>query len=117
MQKTYKSLYGQMAYTLLSGLQLLFIPNMLLSIFGFEQTTEIWIRILGMLVLVISILYFGLATNGNDYLARLTIIERLIFCGGLIMFVLLGLAKTPLLLFAVFEIGLALWTWWELKAK
>jgi hypothetical protein len=117
MQKIYKSLYGQMAYTLFSGLQLLFVPNMLLSIFGFEPTSEIWIRILGMLVLVLTILYYGLAKYGNDTMAWLTVIERIIFCGGLIMFVLLGMAQKPLLLFAVFEIGLALWTWWELKAK
>ncbi|GAB3639615.1 hypothetical protein [Spirosoma arcticum] len=51
MQKIYKSMYGQMVYVLISGLSLLFISNVLLTLFGFPPTNEPWIRVMGMLVL------------------------------------------------------------------
>ena len=50
MQKPYVSLYGQMAYVLTAGPLLLLIPNVLLGVFGFAPTSEIWIRVMGMLV-------------------------------------------------------------------
>ena len=115
MQKTYKSMYGQMIYVLLAGAQLLFIPNVLLGIVGMEPTTEIWIRLMGMLVLVLSIYYYYMAKYGNDKVVWATVLGRLIFCGGLVVFVLLGLAKPALIGFAIVETGLALWTWRELK--
>ncbi len=115
MQKTYKSMYGQMIYVLLAGAQLLFIPNVLLGIVGMESTTEIWIRLMGMLVLVLSIYYYYMAKYGNDKVVWATVLGRLIFCGGLVVFVLLGLAKPALIGFAIVETGLALWTWRELK--
>ena len=115
MQKTYKSMYGQMIYVLLAGAQLLFIPNVLLGIVGMEPTTEIWIRLMGMLVLVLSIYYYYMAKYGNDKVVWATVLGRLIFCGGLVVFVLLGLAKPALIGFAILETGLALWTWRELK--
>lgn len=116
MQKTYTSMYGQMIYVLLSGLSLLFIPNVLLGLFGFEPTHEIWIRVLGLLVLVLTIYYYHMARYGNDPVVRATVLGRLLFCGGLVGFVVLGLAKPALLGFAAAETGLALWTWWELRA-
>ncbi|MBC7891381.1 MAG: hypothetical protein H7Y12_04135 [Sphingobacteriaceae bacterium] len=115
MQKTYNSLYGQMVYVLLSGLSLLLIPNPLLQFLGFEPTHELWIRVLGMLVLVLTIYYNALARYGNDRVALATVQGRLVFCGGLVVFVLLGWAKPALIGFALAETGLALWTWWEVR--
>jgi hypothetical protein len=36
-------------YLFLMGLGMMLIPNLLLSLFGFAETTEIWIRMLGLL--------------------------------------------------------------------
>lgn len=115
MQKTYNSLYGQIAYMLLSGLSLLLIPNTLLPLVGFEPTQEIWIRVLGWLVLILTIYYYAITQHGNDHLARATVQGRLVFCAGLVVFVLVGWAKPTLIGFALAETGLALWTWWELR--
>ena len=55
MQKNYyKSILGQFAYVIVSGISLIFFPNFLLGLFGIEATNEIWIRVLGMLVLALS---------------------------------------------------------------
>ncbi len=118
MQKAiYPSLLGQMAYVIGAGLALIFFPNVLLGIFGLPEANEIWIRIMGLLVLTLSIYYYFMAYSGNDIVTMATVYGRLFFCTGLIIFVILGMAETPLIGFAFFEIGLAMWTWRELKGK
>jgi len=115
MKPPYLSMYGQMAYVIVTGLSLLFVPNLLLGIFGLEPTQEIWIRIMGMLVLVLSFYYYFMAKYGNDKVVRATVLGRLCFCAGLVVFVLLGLAKPALIGFAVVETALAIWSWREIK--
>ena len=118
MQKNYyKSLLGQIAYVIFSGLQLLFIPNFLLKTFGLEPTSEIWIRVLGMLVLALSFYYYAMYKNGGKEVIRATVQGRLLFCAGLTMFVILGMAKPVLIIFAVIETGLALWTLSEIRKE
>ncbi len=115
MNKTYPSLYGQLAYVLGSGLILIFIPNVLLSIFGIAETHEVWIRILGLLVFILSFYYYHLAKYGNPKTVMATVMGRLVFCAGLVIYVVVGIAPIALIGFAVAETALALWTWWELK--
>ncbi len=117
MQKPYVSLYGQLAYVVVSGLSLLFVPNLLLSLFGFPPTSDIWIRVMGMLVLVLSFYYFAMARHGNRVVVQSTVLGRLVFCAGLVGFVVLGMAKPALIGFALAETGLALWTWYELRQR
>ena len=52
-------------YVLLIGLSFLFIPNTLLPIFGFPTTTEVWIRVLGLLAAALRLYYFYSASR-ND---------------------------------------------------
>lgn len=117
MKPVYHSMYGQMIYVIVSGLQLLLIPNVILGLVGFEPTQEIWIRIMGLLVLVLGFYYYYMAKYGNDKVVWATVLGRFSFCGGLVVFVLLGLAKPILIGFAAFELVLALWTWRELKTQ
>jgi hypothetical protein len=115
--KRYTSILGQIAYVIISGLQLLFVPNFLLGMFGIAPTSEIWIRVLGMLVLVLSIYYYAIYKNGNKEIVRATVQGRLLFCAGLVMFVILGMAPPVLIGFAVAETGLALWSLAEIRSK
>jgi hypothetical protein len=113
----YPSLFGQLFYVLGSGLILIFIPNVLLSLFGITPTNEVWIRIMGLLVLILTIYYYHIAYYGNDRIVWATVLGRLVFCGGLVLFVLLGVAEVPLIGFALVETALTLWTWRELKTR
>jgi glucose uptake protein GlcU len=116
MQKNYyTSMLGQFAYVVFSGISLLFFPNFLLRIFGLEPTSEIWIRVLGMLVLALSFYYYAMYKNGGKEVIRATVQGRLFFCVGLLMFVILGMVKPVLIFFAVAETGLALWTLSEVR--
>jgi hypothetical protein len=115
MKTKFPSLYGQMAYVIGSGLSLLFVPNILLGIFGFAPTQEIWIRVMGLLVVVLAFYYRAIARSNAAEVALATVYGRLVFCAGLVCFVFLGMAQTPLIGFALAETALALWTWQELK--
>jgi hypothetical protein len=116
-KKYYKSLLGQIAYVIISGLQLLLIPNFLLKTFGLEPTNEIWIRVLGMLVLVLSVYYYAMYKNGGKEVVRATVQGRLLFCAGLLIFVILGMAKPIMIVFVVIETCLALWTLSEIRQE
>jgi hypothetical protein len=113
----YPSLYGQMFYVIFSGLALIFIPNVLLGILGLPPATEIWINLMGLLVLILGFYYYYMAHYGNDKVVWATILGRLSFCAGLVLFVISGKAPVQLIGFALLETGLALWTWKELKTK
>ena len=116
MQKNYyKSILGQFAYVIISGISLLFFPNFLLGLFGIESTNEIWIRVLGMLVLALSFYYYAMYKNGGKEVIRATVQGRLFFCAGLVTFVILGMVKPVLLGFAIAETGLALWNLSEIR--
>ena len=116
MQKNhYTSMLGQFTYVLVSGISLVLFPNFLLKIFGFEPTQEIWIRVLGMLILALSFYYYAMYKNGGKEIIRATVQGRLFFCAGSVAFVILGMVKPVLLGFAIVETGLALWTLSEIR--
>ncbi len=111
------SLVVQAIYVILTGLQLIFVPNMLLNIFGFDTTSEIWIKVLGIVILPLSAVYYAISKQGNEESVRATIISRGFVGVGFILLALSGQAKLNLILFAGIDIATAVWTWVELKKK
>jgi hypothetical protein len=111
------SLVVQAIYVLLTGLQLIFVPNMLLSMFGFDATSEIWIKVLGIVVLSLSIVYYTVNKSGNEDVVRATMWSRLFVGVGFILLAFTGQAKLSIILFAGIDIVTAIWTWFELKKK
>lgn len=111
------SLVVQSVYVVLTGLQLIFVPNMLLGMFGFDATSEIWIKVLGIVVLSLSIVYYTVSKSGNDNVVRATMWSRLFVGVGFILLALTGQAKMALILFAGIDIVTAVWTWFELKKE
>jgi hypothetical protein len=115
VKKTYASLYAQVIYVICSGVPLMFFPNPLITLLGFEPTKEVWIRILGLLLALLSVYYYRMAKYGNDETIKATVFGRIIFCTGIGLFVLLDWGKPMLLLFAFMEALFAIWTWQEVK--
>ncbi len=109
------SLYAQVLYMLGSGTTLIFAPNFLLGIFGFEPSNDVWIRVFGLLVFVVAGFYYMIAKENYLKLKQFSVYERLVFCSGLVVFVLLGMTKPMLIGFAAFEAFLAIWSHFELK--
>jgi len=118
MQKlNYLSLTVQGIYVLITGLQLIFIPATLLGMFGFDPPSEIWIKVLGILVLALAILYYSINTSGNKEVVVSTVWFRIFVAAGFLYLVVSGQTKSSLLLFAGVDVATALWTWFELKKK
>jgi hypothetical protein len=115
LTKPYTSLFVQMIYVFITGLQLIFVPNLLLEIFGFEPTAEVWIRVLGLIVLTFAVLYFYINRYGSKEVVRATVYGRLLVGIGFVAFVVLGLTKPTIILFGGVDVATALWTWAELK--
>ena len=90
---------------------------MLLEMFGFEPTSEIWIKVLGIVILPLSAVYYAINKHGNAETVRATIISRGFVGVGFTLLALSGQAKLSLILFAGIDIATAIWTWFELKKK
>ena len=92
------------------GAILLVVPNVLLSVFGLPMTSEVWIRVTGMLVLLLGIYYVILARGESMLFFRLTVYLRSSVIVFFTAFVLLGLAAPALILFGAVDLAGAIWT-------
>lgn len=104
-------------YVILTALQLIFIPNMLLSMFGFDATSEIWIKVLGVVVMSLGFIYTAIGREGNAAVVQSTVWARWFVGAGFLLLVVFGQAKPNLILFAGIDVATATWTWFELKKK
>ena len=98
-----------MYLVVLSGL-LLFIPNWLLGLFGMAPTVEVWIRVVGMLVLFLGLYYIQAARSEALGFMRWSVFIRASVMGFFGVFVVLELAPLALLLFAGIDLAGAGWT-------
>lgn len=97
-------------YEFVLGLVLLLIPNLLLPLFGFRPTTEPWIRVVGMMELILAYYYVRGACGEMRPLLRGTVHERSFAFICLIALVALGLATPMLALFGLVDLAGAVWT-------
>ena len=102
-------------YMVIVGLALLVVPNVLLSLFASPTTTEIWIRILGFIVVVLGYYYIVAARHELTPLFRASVYGRpaVIVCFS--GFVLLGMAEPTLALFGILDLLGAIWTAFALR--
>ena len=99
------------------GIVLVFAPNLLLQTFGLPPTSEVWIRVVGMLVLFLAVYYWTAAGLQMVAFFRATVLCRLTVPVFFLAFVIGGWARWPLLLFGVIDLAGALWTWWGLDRR
>jgi uncharacterized protein YacL len=110
MSKSARSVLVFSVYLFVLGVGLVVIPNVLLSPFGFVETEEVWVRVVGMLVLILSFYYSRAARRGLTEFFRWTVYARSAVLVFFIAFVVLGLAPATLILFGVVDAAGALWT-------
>ncbi len=92
------------------GTLLVLVPNVLFGLFGLPPTDEVWIRVAGVLVLVIA--YLDVRMGREDFLpyARFTVHARVAVLVLFGAFVLAGLARPILIQFGAIDFAGALWT-------
>jgi hypothetical protein len=104
------------AYMMVAGLGFIVLPNILLPVFGLPTTTEVWVRVTGLLVAIFGAIFFSCARNNDVAFFRLTVPARIAFAVGLAAFVALGMSGPTLLIFGVLDVIGAIWTWLALRS-
>ena len=116
MNKTSFSIRIYSFYLFLMGAGMMLIPNILLSIFQFAETKEIWIKMLGLFTFTTGIYYFYAAAHNQMAFYKATIFGRLFFFLMTIVFVFAFNQSYMLALIGSVDLIGALWTFTTLKS-
>ncbi len=116
MSSAGKSVFVFGIYLLVLGITLVVVPNLLLAVFAVPATSEVWIRVVGMLVLFLGVYYVQAARKGMTDFMRWTVYLRSSVILFFIAYVLLGFAPPTLILFGLVDLMGAIWTLWALRS-
>lgn len=103
-------------YLFILGPVLIIVPNFLLQLFRLPATSEVWIRVIGVLVVNIGVFSWVAARHEDRHFMAASVGSRCIVFVGLTAFAMLGLAGPMLAVFGVVDLLGGLWTWFALKA-
>ncbi|MBX7242299.1 MAG: hypothetical protein K1X92_11170 [Bacteroidia bacterium] len=117
MKSAAKSVYFFGFYLIGLGLILMSFPNFILSLFQFDLTEEVWIRVVGVLALVIGIYYIRTAPSNDSVFLKTTVLNRILVLVCFMLFSIFGWAKVTLILFGLVDFLGAIWTWSALKKE
>jgi len=112
-----KSVYYFGFYLLILGIVLTVVPNILLSTFFLPETNEVWIRVVGIIVFNIGLYYVFMAPVNQALFYTLTIYTRALILIWFIVFVLIGWAPAPLIMFGLVDMAGAIWTFIAMRSK
>jgi uncharacterized membrane protein len=102
-------------YLYVAGLTLIAAPNFLLDTLQLPATSEVWIRVVGVLVLCIGFYYHRAGAENMHAFFKYTIPTRVFVCIAFIAFVLLHYVGAALIIFGAADFAGACWTWMALK--
>ena len=117
MSKSAKSVLIYGVYLAINGLLLLVAPNVLLNSLGIEPTTEVWIRLAGILLMAISVYYFIAANQELTVIMKATAFIRFSIIFFFTAFVLLELVSSSIIIIAVIDFLGGAWTFLMLKKE
>jgi uncharacterized membrane protein len=115
MSRAARSLLVFGVYLVALGLFLLVAPNSLITLFGLPATTDVWIRVVGMLLVLLAYYDIQAARKEATEYFRWSVVARaavLLFFAG---FVLANLVEPILLLFGGVDLAGAVWTHFALR--
>ena len=116
MSRGARSVFVFGLYLVVLGIVLLVAPNFMLEMFFLPSTTEVWVHVVGMLVLFLGFYYIQAARKQLTDFIRWTMYPRSAVILFFVAFVLLGFARPPLILFGVVDLLGAIWTALALRA-
>jgi hypothetical protein len=115
MSKAARSMMVFGVYLVVIGLGFLVVPNMPLGLFGLADTSEPYIRIVGMLLLILAYYYIRAARAELTPLFLWSVHARATVILFFIAFAILDLAEPVLILFGVVDLAAAVWTYLALR--
>ena len=102
-------------YLIVLGVVLVAVPNLLLSLFMMPTTSEVWIRVVGLLVFNIGVYYLYAARCEATAFFQASVFTRALVLVAFTAFVVAGLAKPMLIGFGAVDFLGGLWTWRALR--
>lgn len=103
-------------YVVVLGVFLLILPNVFLSLFGIEETSEVWIRVLGVVLVGLAFYYWVIAREEIWSMMMASAVVR----GGIaVALVILAFIEGPwqLVLFAIIDLAGGLWTYLSMRSE
>ena len=117
MRKSARSVFVFSIYLFALGAILVVAPGILIRLFKFPEPDYLWIRIVGMLVILLGFYYSHAALADLRAFFGWTVIARSAVLLFFITFVLVGLAPPVLVLFGLVDFAAALWTFFALRSE
>ncbi len=117
MQTAAKSVFYFGIYLALVGLQLLFVPQLIFDLFQLGEVKDVWIRVVGILVLCIGYYYIQTGHKGVKEFYPFTVMARTFVFIAFVGLVGLKLVAPTLLIFGAVDLIGAIWTWYALRTK
>jgi len=117
MSKAARSLFVFGIYLILLGLFLLIAPNTLITFFGLPAANDVWIRVVGMLLVLLAYYDIQAARKNLVDFFRWSVVARTSVIVFFTVFVILDLVKPILLLFGGVDFLAAMWTYIALRRE
>jgi len=117
MSKSAKSIFIYGIYLAINGLMLLLVPNVLLNSLGIEPTTEVWIRLAGILLMAIAVYYILAAKYELIVIMKATAFIRFSIIFFFPAFVLLKLVSSSIIIISVIDFLGGAWTFIMLRKE
>ena len=102
---------------LVLGIGLVVAPNLLLTTFQIPGTTEVWIRVAGVLVFNIGVYYLYAAKCEAKAFFQASVYTRALVLVSFAVFAALGFASPMLILFGTVDFLSGVWTHLVLRAE
>ncbi len=103
-------------YLFVAGALLATVPNLLLSILFIPQTSEVWIRVIGVIAVMIGIYAWDAAAHEAKSFFVTSVYTRCIVFVAFVVFAALGLGSPMIILFGVADLMGGIWTHFALRA-
>ena len=117
MTKTARTVQAFGAYLAVLAIGLMAAPDLLLPLFGMPRTTEVWIRVAGLVVFNEGVCYWFAAKSNAIPFFRASFYVRCLAPIVFGIFVLAGLASPPLVAFGLVDLMAGIWTFLTLRAE
>ena len=104
-------------YLIALGALLALVPNLMLSLFGFAPTTEVWIRVLGVVVFNLGWYYWYAAVSEARLFFAASVVTRAFALLAFAALVVAGFAPPTLILFGFIDAAGGAWTWLALRRE
>lgn len=117
MSKSAKSVLYFSYYLFVVGLELLLIPNFFTKTAQLPETNEPYIRVVGVLALIIGFYYHQAAKNDLTPFLKATLWGRAFYFLSAVGLVVFKIAPPVFIAFGVVDLLGAIWTWQALKSE